>query len=130
MNNEEFEKVAELGIPVEVCPNSNKATMNLSVMSQIKSIPILYKSGVSIIPCCDDTMLFNTNMINETFELVNLLKLTQVELKNIFLKAADAIFDEEVKEELKEKIWSFKVNESQVEEVTDEEAKIVEEVKV
>mmetsp|Transcript_25222 Transcript_25222/g.22359 ORF Transcript_25222/g.22359 Transcript_25222/m.22359 type:complete len:121 (+) Transcript_25222:722-1084(+) len=120
MNDEEFNQVATLGIPVEVCPNSNKATMNLSVMSQIISIPSLHKLGASIIPCCDDTMLFNTNMINETFELVNLLKLNQVELKSIMLKAVEAVFDEEVKNELREEIGKFKVEGENIEEVKDE----------
>ncbi|CAI2372529.1 unnamed protein product [Moneuplotes crassus] len=97
MNEEEFKRVAELEIPVEVCISSNVGTMNLSTISQIKHIPTLHSMGCTIIPCCDDTMLFNTNMINETFELVNMLKLEEEELKSILNKGIDAIFDDEVK---------------------------------
>lgn len=109
MNEDQFSKIHELGIPVEVCPSSNKATMNLSVMSQLKSIPNLYKLGATIIPCCDDTMLFNTNMINELFELVNLLQLNQLDIKEMYLKSIDAIFDDGCKEAIREEILKYKV---------------------
>ena len=78
MNDDQFNKIHELGIPVEVCPSSNKATMKLSVMSQLSSVKTLHKLGAVIIPCCDDTMLFNTNMMIQLFELVNLLQLNQL----------------------------------------------------
>jgi adenosine deaminase len=119
MNNDQFELVKEKGIPVEVCPSSNKATMGLSVVSHIKSIPYLYRCGAKIIPCCDDTMLFNTNMINETFELVNMLNLSEVDIKNLILDAADAIFDTELQQTLKDDISKVKAEgeESKVEEI-------------
>ena len=49
-------------------------------------------------------MLFNTNLINETFEVVNLLKLTELDLKNMMLKAAEAIFDHTVIDDIKKDI--------------------------
>jgi len=45
MNEEEFKRVAELEIPVEVCISSNVGTMNLSTISQIKHIPTLHSMG-------------------------------------------------------------------------------------
>ena len=74
-------------------------------------------------------MLFNTNMINETFELVNMLKLNQVELKQIQLNAVEAVFDETIKEELRNHIGKCKVEGEEVIEITNEEAKEFEEVK-
>jgi len=120
MTDEQFEIVKEKQIPVEVCPSSNKATMQLAVLSQIKSIPYLYRCGAKIAPCCDDTMLFNTNMINETFELVNLLKLNESQLKQVMLDAADAIFDTSCLQKLKDEIEKVQI--------TTEEAK-TEEIK-
>lgn len=106
--------------------------MNLSLISQLKHITQLYKLGCVIIPCCDDTMLFNTNMINEVFELVNLCKLDQVQLKEIVQNSIEAIFDEDAKEALREEISKIKVVGDNVSELpaSVEEVKSPEEVKV
>ena len=91
--------------------------MGIASLSQLRSVPYLYNQGSVIIGCCDDTMLFNTNMINETFELVNMLKLSEGALKELMQRAVEAVFDEGVKEDLKRDIHKVRVNQDKTEEV-------------
>lgn len=71
-------------------------------------------------------MLFNTNAINETFELVNLLGLSELDLKTMMIKATDAIFDESVKQSVKSDIESITVRGEVKEEAkqTEEDEKV------
>lgn len=71
-------------------------------------------------------MLFNTNAINETFELVNLLGLSELDLKTMMIKATDAIFDESVKQSVKSDIESIPVRGEVKEEAkqTEEDEKV------
>ena len=109
MDDDQFKLIKELEIPVEVCPSSNKATMDLALYSQVKSIRTLYNLGVCIVPWWDDTMLFNTNMINELFEIVNMLKLDQQQIKSMILNSVNAIFDDTIKENIISKIKKIKI---------------------
>lgn len=127
MDEEELSLVSELKIPVEVCLSSNKATMNLQLINQNTNVKSLYEKGVTIIPCCDDTMLFNTNPLNETFELVNFLNLSELKLKTLMINAVDAIFDEDFKEKLRNDIQTILVKGEKLPESDSEEAKVIEE---
>ena len=142
LNQEELDIVCEKQIPVEVCPSSNRATMGLSGIYELENVKSLYQKGnilfilalftlnmyigCTIIPCWDDTMLFNTNAINETFELVNLLGLSELDLKTMMIKATDAIFDESVKQSVKSDIESITVRGEVKEEAkqTEEDEKV------
>lgn len=51
-----------------------------------------------MIICTDDTMLFSTNISTELFEYSKAFDVCSEDLKQLMLKAADAIFDESCKE--------------------------------
>lgn len=49
-----------------------------------------------MIICCDDTLLFNTNISMELFEFAKAVKITEVsDLKELLIKNVDAIFYED-----------------------------------
>jgi len=70
LTKDQFEQIHKLGIPVEVCPTSNLAVVKEAhgVISMLPNIKQLLKLGSNFIVCCDDTMLFSTNISTELFE--------------------------------------------------------------
>jgi adenosine deaminase len=62
-----------------------------------------------IVICCDDTMLFSTNISTELFEFANAFQVTGKQLKAQLLRNVDAIFDDSLKPWLKEQIESYRV---------------------
>jgi hypothetical protein len=65
----------------------------------------------NLIICCDDTMLFGTNISNELFEFGKAVKETTRDLKALLERNVDAIFAcDETKEWVRGKISRFPVN--------------------
>ena len=60
-----------------------------------------------MVPCCDDTMFFNGNLVSETFEFVKVLHLSPEDIKEKMMEGVNAIFDEEAKEGLRERIEKY-----------------------
>ena len=58
----------------------------------------------NVIICCDDTLLFGTNLANEMFEYAKGFGIEPKELKGLLLKNVDAIFDETAKESVRKEI--------------------------
>ena len=52
--------------------------------------------------CCDDTMLFSTNLSTEMFEFANAFQVNSSHLKALLLRNVDAIFDDSLKPWLRE----------------------------
>jgi len=70
-----------------------------------------YKLTHNLIICCDDTMLFGTNISNELFEFGKAVKATIRDLKAQLERNVEAIFaDDESREWVKNKISKFPVN--------------------
>ena len=54
-------------------------------------------------------VLFSTNLSMELFEFANGFKVTPQQLKQMLIKSVDAIFDESIKDEIRERINAFRV---------------------
>lgn len=68
LTEQQTEQVSSLGIPVEICPSSNVATLQCSSPLLMTHMKNFYKHKANIVICCDDTLLFNTNLSMELFE--------------------------------------------------------------
>lgn len=108
-SDEHLRQIAESQIPVEACIASNLCTTQKTTVSSLTHLSTLHKHGAVLVPCCDDTMLMNTNMVSEYFEFVKITKVNQKGLKEMVVKAVDAVFDNDVKEKLRDNIESFQV---------------------
>jgi len=71
------------------------------LISMLPNIKQLHQLGSNFIVCCDDTMLFSTNISTELFEYATAFQSTGEKLKAMLLRNVDAIFDDESKEWLK-----------------------------
>ena len=82
-----------MNIPVEVCPTSNVATTQSSLPTFLKHLQEFWRLEHNIIICCDDTLLFNTNISMELFEFAKAVKLFDAStLKKLLGRNMDAIF--------------------------------------
>ena len=101
---EQIHQVKLLGIPVEVCPSSNLACVLSAerIVNKMAHLIELVEIDHNIIICCDDTMLFSTNLSSEMFEFANGFQVSSSELKARLLQNVDAIFDESGKDWLYE----------------------------
>jgi adenosine deaminase len=109
-SEEDFAQVRALNIPVEVCPTSSYFIKRLS---KFEDIPFKnYHNQEDYNLFCintDDTMLIQSDLSQEYYEIASNFKMTVEDLKNMLLRSIDFIFekDEEVRERLREKIRSF-----------------------
>ena len=109
LSPEQIKQVAELDIPVELCPSSDAAIAQCVVellphLQQFRKYP-----EPNIIVCCADTFLFNTNLSMEFFEYAKAMKITEpAQLKKHLIKNVDAIFlqDDKLKNQLRNEIES------------------------
>ena len=78
LTNEQINQVKDLGIPVEVCPTSNISTVKeaYKLVSKLPHLIELVRIDHNIIICCDDTMLFSTNLSTEMFEFAKAFQVT------------------------------------------------------
>ena len=83
------------------------ATLQCGTTLGLTHITKLHAFGALIVPCCDDTMLFNTNMSSEIFELVKMLGVGKDEHKAMAVRAVEAVFDEGQRERLAKALESF-----------------------
>jgi adenosine deaminase len=83
------ERLAELQIPLEVCPISNVRT---GVVHSIREHPIrrLYERGVFITINTDDPKMFGNSLAEEYAVLVSELGFSQAEIKKILLQTIQA----------------------------------------
>jgi adenosine deaminase len=74
----QIEQVNTLGIPIEVCPTSNLsfAPSASGLVSRLPHLQQLVLLDHNIIICCDDTMLYSTNLSTEMFEFANAFQVT------------------------------------------------------
>ena len=101
-DNELMDILAELHIPLEVCPISNLRT---GVVKSMKDHPIriLYKRGVTVTVNTDDPKMFNTSLALEYATLVSELGFTRAEIKELILQGIQSSWLEaEEKQTLKD----------------------------
>ena len=93
LSDDQIKQVADLNIPVELCPTSNVAATKCGLVAALPHLKKFYELKHNIIIGCDDTLLFNTNLATEFFEFAQAVKVfDKEELKELLLKNVDAIF--------------------------------------
>lgn len=100
------EKLKNEQIVLECCPTSN---VNTSIYKNISEFPyrILMDKGVKFTINCDNMSVSNTDVKQEFMELNNVFKIKRIELLQLLNNSIDKAFTtEEVKRQLKEKIYS------------------------
>ena len=100
LNEDQLKWIHEQGIPVEVCPTSNLAVVKeaLNEVGRLPHLKVLQDLNARFSICCDDTMLFSTNISTELFEYAKGFRLTGKQLKERMELACEAIFDDTQKE--------------------------------
>jgi len=82
-----------MNIPVEVCPSSNVASTQCSLASFLPHIKEFQNYNQNMVICCDDTLLFNTNLSMELFEFAKAVEKYDLDaLKSQLIRNIDAIF--------------------------------------
>lgn len=107
LSKEQIQQVVDLNIPVEICPTSNVAATQCGLVQFLKHLQEFARLKHNMVVCCDDTLLFNTNLSAELFEFAKATKITEKEdLKQMLIRNVDAIFcqNEEYKNELRSEI--------------------------
>jgi adenosine deaminase len=112
MSVDEIRETARREIPVELCVSSNVATTQCGVPALLPHLKELYSLKHNLVICCDDTMLFGTNISNEMFEFAKAVNATTADLKQLLLRNAEgALFamDEETRLWVRQQIERFPV---------------------
>lgn len=105
LSKDQIKQVVDLNIPVEICPTSNVAATQCHLVPFLPQLKEFAQYNHNMIVCCDDTLLFNTNISMELFEYAKAVgMLDKEELKALVKKNVDAIFydDEQYKGHLKD----------------------------
>lgn len=79
------------------------------IVNKMPHLIELVELNHNTIICCDDTMLFSTNISSEMFEFANGFQVTSTQLKDLLLRNVDAIFDDSVKPWLREQIKNYRI---------------------
>jgi adenosine deaminase len=106
---ERVKLVIDSHIPMEICPSSNYATLGLTSYSKIPNISVYLKEKHCFAICTDNTILFQTNISQELYEVMHAFNLSIEDMKEIQLRAVDCIFDSTVKDKVKLEINKYKV---------------------
>jgi adenosine deaminase len=85
------EHLAEVGMPVEVCPSSNVA---LGVVESLDEHPFdaLYRAGVAVSVNSDDPPFFDTTLSEEYERLSSTFGYSQLDLAGLALRPLDQAF--------------------------------------
>ena len=93
LSNDQIKQVVDLNIPVELCPTSNVAATQCGLVSFLKHLQEFSRLNHNLVICCDDTLLFNTNISAELFEYAKAIKEYDPEkIKDLLIRNVDAIF--------------------------------------
>ena len=104
LNKAQIKQVVEDGIPVELCPTSNVATTQCGLPAFLPHLKEFYDQDHNLVICCDDTLLFSTNLSMEWFEFCKAVQLTDSsKIKTLIGRNLDAIFMPD-KEDFKTKV--------------------------
>ena len=112
LTDEQLEEVHSKKIHVEICPTSNLAAVPEAARTLVglRHLKKLNELNANYTICCDDTMLFSSNLSTEMFEYANSFQKDSQHLKDQMVKGVDACFcDDKTKEWLRETIDRFKI---------------------
>lgn len=93
-----------------MCPSSNLMTSKCGAMQLLPHWKKLAEAGVPMAISCDDTLLIQSNIQTEVFELATAFRLNGEWLKENLLNSLSGVFCEpDTREDLKRKVEAFRV---------------------
>lgn len=117
--DEEYLNVMRNKIPIEICPTGSYCVKELDTYHDITfkkyfNQKVLLENGEEYLYdlyCLntDDTMLFNSDLSQEYFEVASHFKLSKQDVKNMILRSIDFIFekDENFRQQLRDKLKNY-----------------------
>jgi len=90
----------EKQIPIEICPTSNTMNLELNDLSEHPKLGIWLKNNYPISFNTDDSVLFNTTLTNEYYNVAKTFNLNEFEIEQLCRNVWDQIFDVNVKHEM------------------------------
>ncbi len=100
-------RLAQEGTTLELCPTSN---LNTAIFESMDHNPLrqYLDAGVNVTINTDNTSVSNTSIQNEFQKLEETFALSEMEIKDLLMNAAEASFtDEDTKKTLKDQIQAF-----------------------
>ena len=83
----------EKQIPIEICPTSNTMNLELNDLSEHPKLGIWLKNNYPISFNTDDSVLFNTTLTNEYYNVAKTFNLNEFEIEQLCRNVWDQIFD-------------------------------------
>ena len=105
---ENLSTIMGYSIPMECCPSSNYATLGLASYSKVPNVAEYLQCNYCFSINTDNTILFQTNISQEIYEIMSAFKLSIEQMRQIQLRSVDSIFDGSVKDRVKEQISKYK----------------------
>ncbi|KAL4444741.1 hypothetical protein ABPG74_015949 [Tetrahymena malaccensis] len=105
-NQELYNKVRQLDIPIEMCPTSNFYTVNMKSLSEHHFKEFFYQ-GHTINLNTDDTCVFDTDITQEHFKMIQAFNLSEDEFKQLLLRSSNMIFDQSYRPLLQQRINEY-----------------------
>ena len=90
----------EKQIPIEICPTSNTMNLELNDLSEHPKLGIWLKNNYPISFNTDDSVLFNTTLTKEYYNVAKTFNLNEFEIEQLCRNVWDQIFDVNVKHEM------------------------------
>ena len=106
-------------IPIEICPTGSYCVKELNTFHDItfkkyfnKTIKLENNEEFVYDLFCintDDTMLFNSDLLQEYYEVASHFKMAKQDVKNMLMRTIDFIFekDENFKQQLRDKLKNY-----------------------
>jgi len=110
LSKEQIKQIAELRIPLAMSPRPVKIDKSYNKPDRVNVFEWFRKLKHNLIVCCNNTLLYNTNISLELFEYAKEAEIYDEEsLKLMLCENAEALFwdDEVYIEELQKKIKKF-----------------------
>ncbi|EAR85237.2 adenosine/AMP deaminase (macronuclear) [Tetrahymena thermophila SB210] len=105
-NQDLYSKVRQLNIPIEMCPTSNFYTVNMKSLSEHHFKEFFYQ-GHTINLNTDDTCVFDTDITQEHFKMIQAFNLSEDEFKSLLVRSSNMIFDQAYKPLLQQRINEY-----------------------
>lgn len=108
VSEKQKDTIVDKNIGIEICPTSNKCTLQLKSLSQHPYMQTWLSIAHKVCICTDDGGVFSSSLSDEIIETCQTWGLTQLDAVLLQLRAVDMAFcDEETKKELRDTIHTY-----------------------
>lgn len=103
LNDEQFEQLKKIRIPIEICPTSNMKTLQLPTLKQHPILKNLIDNKYPFLICTDDPGLFKTNQMIELELFMTAFNISPRDMLNLQILSINFTFStDEEKQKLKD----------------------------